>query len=155
MSLCAESARTANSPAWRNPGLLWAVVTHLSTNAGVRLGCYTPIKTMLGADPEAPSLLRNIAAGSLSGSMAAAASNPMDLVKTQLQAYNSPFRSSSEVIRHLVKTEGVAGLWRGTTPSMVSCFEAGMQACRHGRLSTATFGLHWTLAWKQAGFACG
>ena len=90
-------------------------------NAGIRLGCYSPFKTLLGADREKPSLLQNIAAGSLSGSIAAAASNPMDLVKTQLQAHNSPFSSSSQVIRHVVKNEGVAGLWNGTTPSMVSC----------------------------------
>ncbi|KAK9863634.1 hypothetical protein WJX84_011828 [Apatococcus fuscideae] len=85
---------------------------------GVRLGCYTPIKTLLGADPEHLSLLRNIAAGSMSGAMAAAASNPMDLVKTQLQAQNSPFHSSSQVIRHVIKNEGLSGLWNGTAPSM-------------------------------------
>ncbi|KAK9822412.1 hypothetical protein WJX74_003136 [Apatococcus lobatus] len=85
---------------------------------GVRLGCYTPIKGLLGADPEKTSLLRNIAAGSWSGAMAAAASNPMDLVKTQLQAQDSPFRSTSQVLKHVIKTDGVAGLWNGTTPSM-------------------------------------
>lgn len=94
-------------------------LTVLHINAGVRLGGYTPIKGLLGADPEKPFLLRNVAAGSLSGAIAAAAANPMDLIKTQLQAQDSPFRSTSQVVKHVVKTDGLAGLWNGTTPSMV------------------------------------
>lgn len=85
---------------------------------GVRLGCYGPTKTLIGATKENPSLLRNIAAGAISGSMASIASNPIDLVKTRLQSKDNPYRTSSEVIRGVVQNDGVWGLWRGTVPAM-------------------------------------
>lgn len=85
----------------------------------MRLGCYGPTKTLIGANKENPSLVRNIAAGAISGSFASLASNPIDLVKTRLQSKENPYRTSTEVIRGVIQTEGVLGLWRGTVPAMV------------------------------------
>ena len=39
-------------------------------------------------------------------------------VKTRLQAHGCPHTSSTAVIRDIVATSGVVGLWRGTVPSM-------------------------------------
>lgn len=83
------------------------------------MGTYGPIKTALGGDKTNNSVLRNILAGCLSGSFAAAATNPIDLIKTRLQARDSPFKNGAAVMRHVVKEQGVSGLWTGTTPSVV------------------------------------
>lgn len=88
--------------------------------AGVRLGCYGPAKTLLGDSKENKSVVRNIAAGSLSGALAAWASNPIDLIKTRLQSKENPHRTSTAVVKSIVQTDGVRGLWRGTVPSTVS-----------------------------------
>ncbi|KAK9829621.1 hypothetical protein WJX72_006922 [[Myrmecia] bisecta] len=86
---------------------------------GVRLGCYAPVKRMLGADKANPSLALKIVAGSLSGAVAAGVSNPTDLIKTRLQAKGSTHRNAWAVVRQVVATDGVLGLWRGTLPSMM------------------------------------
>lgn len=83
------------------------------------MGTYGPIKTALGGDKDHNSILRNILAGCLSGSFAAAATNPIDLIKTRLQARDSPFKTAASVVRHVVKDQGISGLWNGTTPSVV------------------------------------
>lgn len=84
---------------------------------GVRLGCYGPAKNLLGATKENNSIVRNVAAGSLSGALAAWASNPIDLLKTRLQSKDNPHKTSTAVVRHIIKEDGVRGLWRGTVPS--------------------------------------
>lgn len=86
---------------------------------GMRIGLYTPIKQVLS--PEDNSLLIKIASGMTSGSIAAAVCNPTDLVKTRMQAANSKGtqRSPMQVARSIVQAEGVKGLWKGTTPSMM------------------------------------
>lgn len=39
--------------------------------------------------------------------------------QTRLQAKGSPYRGSADVVRHIVREQGVQGLWVGSTPSMV------------------------------------
>ena len=77
------------------------------------------MKTALGATKENNSIVRNVAAGSLSGALAAWASNPIDLIKTRMQSKENPHRSSAAVVRHILKEDGVRGLWAGTVPSTV------------------------------------
>lgn len=88
------------------------------------MGCYGPAKNLLGATKENHSVLRNVAAGSLSGALAAWASNPIDLLKTRLQSKDNPHKTSSAVVRHIIKEDGVRGLWRGTVPSTVGISSA-------------------------------
>lgn len=84
---------------------------------GVRLGLYGPIKGALSADQ---SFGIKLAAGTASGAIAAAASNPMDLVKTRLQVgakdASGQARSSMGIMRDIVRREGVGALWKGTVP---------------------------------------
>jgi hypothetical protein len=80
---------------------------------------YTPLKAALGADTQDGSGLgRKVAAGMLSGSLAAGISNPSDLIKTQMQKGAGAESSALAVLARTVRTEGVRGLWVGTTPSM-------------------------------------
>ena len=90
----------------------------LLLTAGARLGTYSPIKGALGGDKEHSNLFRNVAAGCLSGSLAAAATNPVDLIKTRLQAKGSPYRNAWAIVRAVVAEQGISGLWAGTTPSV-------------------------------------
>ncbi|KAL6768479.1 UCP2A [Auxenochlorella protothecoides x Auxenochlorella symbiontica] len=84
---------------------------------GLRIGLYSPVKTALGADEPGTGVHRKIAAGMLSGAVAAAACNPTDLVKTRMQTAGAR-QGVAQVVRCVVAAEGWAGLWRGTTPSM-------------------------------------
>ena len=87
--------------------------------AGIRLGTYSPLKRALGGDEEHISLLRNLVAGSIAGGVAAAVTNPLDLVKTRLQSKDNPYKTIGQVVSAVMKDEGVAGLWAGTMPSVV------------------------------------
>ena len=100
-------------------------------NAGVRLGCYGPMKDLLGATKENNSIVRNIAAGSLSGALAAWATNPVDLVKTRLQSKQNPYKTSSDVVKAIVREDGVKGLWAGTVPSVVILYSKFYNCQRH------------------------
>lgn len=87
-------------------------------------GAYGPIKNMLKrvvTDDRQPSVkfVRNITAGCLSGTIAAVASNPVDLCKTKLQAKNTPYTSSMHVIKDVIQQHGVKGLWVGTVPAAI------------------------------------
>jgi solute carrier family 25 uncoupling protein 8/9 len=90
----------------------------------INLGAYGPIKNILKRlvtdDSQATiKFFRNVTAGCLSGTIAAVASNPVDLCKTKLQAKNSPYTSSIHVIKDVIKHHGVKGLWVGTVPAAI------------------------------------
>jgi hypothetical protein len=78
---------------------------------------YGPLKTAVGADGD-PTLARKILAGSLSGGIATLITNPMELIKTRLQA-NSAQGGALAVVRKVVAADGITGLWKGTMPSAV------------------------------------
>ena len=81
--------------------------------AGSNSGTYTSGST---AAPPPLSFIGKLLAGSISGGVAAAATNPTELVKTRLQTKGNTHKGSLAVIRDIVSTEGVAGLWRGAVP---------------------------------------
>ncbi len=90
----------------------------------INLGAYGPIKNILKNlvtdDSQATvKFIRNITAGCLSGTIAAVASNPVDLCKTKLQTKNSPYTSSIHVIKDVIQHYGVKGLWVGTVPAAI------------------------------------
>ncbi|KAG2437541.1 hypothetical protein HYH02_011184 [Chlamydomonas schloesseri] len=109
---------------------------------GMRLGLYEPCKGLLlaagqlaappsptagstsapGARPSTSATAGvglKVAAGLASGALAAGLTSPTELVKTRLQARDNTCTGSLEVIRAVVKRDGVLGLWRGAVPSMV------------------------------------
>ncbi|KAF5838837.1 mitochondrial carrier domain-containing protein [Dunaliella salina] len=96
---------------------------------GLRLGLYAPTKRMLVAlqstNPQhqqqaEQGLGLKIMAGSMSGCLAAAITNPTELLKTRLQAPNlKPEQTTTVgVLRAVVAADGVQGLWRGAIPGM-------------------------------------
>ena len=128
-------------------GVVASIEWHSGTHtAGLRIGLYPIIKKALGADAQQQQqrdggggnggqLGRKVAAGMLSGALAAGISNPTDLVKTQMQkGAGGGAGGAFGVMARVVRTEGVRGLWVGTTPSMVrgrASAGAGLCVCRH------------------------
>lgn len=74
----------------------------------------------MGAGGKDPHIVRKVAAGMLSGAIAAGVCNPTDLVKTRMQMKGAIVRNPFAIAADVVRQEGVQGLWKGTTPSMVS-----------------------------------
>ncbi|DBA79181.1 hypothetical protein WJX77_010083 [Trebouxia sp. C0004] len=85
---------------------------------GVRLGCYTPLKEAMGVTSDNHSLVRKIAAGSISGGFAAVITNPLDLIKTRMQSKNNPHKTMFASTKSVLAEGGIKGLWRGSGPSM-------------------------------------
>ncbi|KAI8475945.1 MAG: mitochondrial carrier domain-containing protein [Monoraphidium minutum] len=90
-------------------------------NGGIRLGLYDPIKTLMSRDGTGRDLNvgQKLAAGSISGGIGAVSTTPIELVKTRLQAPGADTRSALGVVRGVVAAQGVLGLWRGATPSVL------------------------------------
>jgi len=88
------------------------------------------MKSMLGAEgKEGSALGSKVAAGMLSGALAAGISNPTDLIKTHMQKGGGAQGGPFTVLARVVRSEGVRGLWVGTTPSMVSPLAGWLPAC--------------------------
>ena len=89
---------------------------------GARLGLYSPIKAAIsGGDGKASSLEMKVLSGSLSGGLAAAVTSPIELVKTRLQAAGGTLgapETSLGVIRSVIASDGVYGLWKGALPGL-------------------------------------
>ena len=68
--------------------------------------------------PQEPGVGVKIVAGMTSGAVAAGLSNPTDLIKTRMQAAG-PVQGSLSIIKVILKEDGILGLWKGATPSMV------------------------------------
>jgi len=69
-------------------------------------------------------VLKSFLAGSLSGSCSTLLFQPLDLVKTRLQTKAAQPLSRGgmvAVVLQVVRTDRLAGLWRGITPSMLRC----------------------------------
>lgn len=99
---------------------------------------YTPIKNLMTAyavngqvddyqrdfqqgqriQPKEPGVGIKIVAGMTSGALAAGLSNPTDLIKTRMQAAG-PVRGPASIMRMIIREEGIWGLWKGATPSMI------------------------------------
>lgn len=95
----------------------WARESVYST---LRLGLYEPFKRALGAtDPEkTPFWLKFIAAG-MSGFVGSALSNPMDLMKVRMQAYEGPPKTATQHINEIYQTSGLKGFYIGVVPTIL------------------------------------
>ncbi|XP_054713406.1 mitochondrial glycine transporter B-like [Uloborus diversus] len=68
--------------------------------------------------------LKSFLAGSVSGTCSTLLFQPLDLIKTRLQngsKNSTPRNGMITLFMHVVRNEKVAGLWRGTVPSMLRC----------------------------------
>lgn len=65
---------------------------------------------------------QKLLAGAISGGIGAVVTTPLELVKTRCQAASSAPRAAAgpmAVVREVLQQQGVQGLWRGATPSVV------------------------------------
>jgi solute carrier family 25 uncoupling protein 8/9 len=112
---------------------LWGGVTPALVRGfvygGLRLGLYSPIKASVKSmgGQEELSFGGKLAAGTLSGGLAAALTSPTELIKTRMQTQANPSSSSSvsrskpttiQILRSVVEKDGVKGLWKGSGPGM-------------------------------------
>ena len=98
---------------------------------GCRLGFYEPLRAqttrLIFKDDKVQSLGVNVFSGAASGVLGAMAGSPMFLVKTRLQSFSPflpvgtqhPYKNSIDGLRQIRAKEGVRGLYRGLTASMV------------------------------------
>jgi hypothetical protein len=55
-------------------------------------------------------------AGSAAGGFAALLTSPTELIKTRLQAKGNVHKSSLAVMQHVIRQDGIHGLWKGAIP---------------------------------------
>ena len=95
-----------------------------ATYSTIRVGGYDVIKDALGPWPAAHAvpLWAKIAAGAGSGLCGAALVNPTDLVRVRMQADAGPrkrYRGLAHALISVARDEGLRGLYRGVTPTVV------------------------------------
>uniref|UniRef100_A0A1I8JIB0 Uncoupling protein 2 n=1 Tax=Macrostomum lignano TaxID=282301 RepID=A0A1I8JIB0_9PLAT len=104
--------------------------------ASIRIGFYEPVKqlymdrlglTAAGAGPATLMAVR-LLAGITTGAMAVCAAQPTDVVKVRMQGSAGRYPSCAAAYSTIWRTEGLAGLWKGTGPSVarnaiVNCAE--------------------------------
>lgn len=85
----------------------------------LRLGLYEPCKEAFDCALEYSNLFTKLVAGALSGAIATAATNPIDVLKVRMQVPHQPLSGAMvKELQNMVAAEGLAGLWRGVGPSM-------------------------------------
>jgi hypothetical protein len=94
-----------------------------------RIGMFSPVLKMYHPHDSPAPIYKKIAAGITTGSTAALICNPLDIIKTRMQAqaygenanvgYQHPFSGVKDGFKNLLKKEGVLGLWKGVSPSVL------------------------------------
>lgn len=105
--------------------------------AGIDLAIYETLKRKYlkkhEMDDERPSFLVLVGCGTVSSSIGQLCSYPLALIRTRLQAQvvtndtwnqRSGQHTMTGIFRHIIKTEGFAGLYRGITPNFVKVLPA-------------------------------
>ena len=78
-------------------------------------------------------------AGTISGGIAASTTTPFDVIKTRIQAYNSPYKNKAirNCFKDIVRNEGVASLFKGIVPrTFRSAPQFGITLCMYDLLKT-------------------
>eukprot|EP01135_Chromosphaera_perkinsii_P003998 Nk52_evm11s266 gene=Nk52_evmTU11s266 len=122
-----------------NRGLTGAVLREM-TYSSLRIGFYEPTRNIISSiDLLSPvfnhPVTLKLTAGLISGSLAALLSNPVDVIKTRMQAGTGPrppYRTTFHGLAHIARHEGwgLNGLWKGVGPTVVraalhSCAQVG------------------------------
>jgi solute carrier family 25 protein 34/35 len=106
-------------------GLQMAIVREASKSF-FRIGLFSPILNQLHDKSQGSApMYKRMAAGMSSGAIAALICNPIELVKTRQQAAASSaqatfhYNGALDGLRKLYASEGLVGMWRGTSVSML------------------------------------
>uniref|UniRef100_A0A7S4AJ65 Mitochondrial carrier protein n=2 Tax=Pseudo-nitzschia australis TaxID=44445 RepID=A0A7S4AJ65_9STRA len=73
------------------------------------------VRTMTARRMESLKLL----SGGAAGTVAACITNPLEVVKTQLQSSNAVKSSPSAIAKKILDVDGIPGFWRGLPPTLV------------------------------------
>ena len=94
-----------------------ATTARQATSVMTRFAAYDQIKNAMAAvsGDSSTSSCQKLLAGGLAGAFSVAVNNPIDVVKTKLQAGVGGSRSSFGCFFHILRTQGVAALWAGTS----------------------------------------
>jgi solute carrier family 25 uncoupling protein 8/9 len=94
--------------------------------ASLRIGLYEPIRGQVckitGDEAERPRMHTKIIAGLASGFIGISVANPTDLIKVRMQgdaALGPKHGGVMGVYKHVIKTEGLKGLWKGYDVNVV------------------------------------
>lgn len=100
---------------------VWPVAMKQSANAMVRFTTFGTLKDHLGPQLSNMNLPASTICGSLAGAVTVYCTMPFDNVKTQLQSIQgrSSYSGSLDCARKLVARDGLARLWKGTSPRLV------------------------------------
>lgn len=107
---------------------LWFAMFREGTKNIFRIGCFEPILSVLHPKDKntgPPSFANRLLAGAGGGAISAVVCNPIDLTKTRLQLEANHSRgtpagaSATELVTQVVREEGLLGLWRGTSATIM------------------------------------
>mmetsp|Transcript_6037 Transcript_6037/g.14429 ORF Transcript_6037/g.14429 Transcript_6037/m.14429 type:complete len:315 (+) Transcript_6037:105-1049(+) len=93
-----------------------------ASGVGVRFAIYGRVKALLTTDP--PQLWQSAVAGGITGCASTALNNPIDVVKTRIEAQDQAGRAKEytgtlQCFVSIVRQEGVTALYRGIAPRMM------------------------------------
>ncbi|XP_029806859.1 mitochondrial brown fat uncoupling protein 1 [Suricata suricatta] len=92
--------------------------------ASLRIGLYDTVQEFFSAGKETASLGSRISAGLTTGGVAVFIGQPTEVVKVRLQAQSHlhglkpRYTGTYNAYRIIATTEGLTGLWKGTTPNL-------------------------------------
>lgn len=105
-----------------------------SANSIVRFTSYQYLldqtKAVLEKRGRKSGAIATAVAGGAAGVVTVYATMPFDNIKTKLQSLDSrtAYRGSLHCLQEIVRTDGVKGLWKGTTPRLIRLSVAGVLA---------------------------
>jgi solute carrier family 25 phosphate transporter 23/24/25/41 len=103
---------------WRGNG---ANVAKVVPETATKYVVFDVLKRKLAADPGNATVGERFAAGGLAGAAAQSVVYPLEIVKTRV-SLSAGGTSMATVIASVLKAEGVRGLFKGLTPSLVGIF---------------------------------
>jgi len=109
----------------RNEGVttLWrgynAAILRAYTYSATRLGMYEPVRNQIISSTGSNGFLTKLTAGVASGTIAACAGCPFELIKVRMQGKSYSYSNPLSAVVDIVRTDGTFGLWRGLVPYVV------------------------------------
>jgi solute carrier family 25 carnitine/acylcarnitine transporter 20/29 len=118
---------------WRKGGLvgcyrgIWPTILRETPSYGVYFACFEGFRRYWTTEENNGHLdnCRLMLAGGFSGIAAWMSTYPMDVVKTRIQAgslFNGEKTSMASCFKNIIKNEGIPGLFRGTTATIIRAF---------------------------------
>ncbi|XP_039120038.1 mitochondrial substrate carrier family protein ucpB-like isoform X1 [Dioscorea cayenensis subsp. rotundata] len=98
-------------------GLAPAMVRSLLCG-GLRLSLYEPCKSFADSVFGSANIFVKLVSGTISGAIATAVTNPVDVLKVRMQMNMNPQRGPVGELRQIISEEGLKGLWKGVGTSM-------------------------------------